>query len=39
MAEALRLQDIDLIETPAEEYLSTNSVYACVRMSHLSIGC
>lgn len=39
MADTLRLQDVDLIETPAEEYLSTNSVYACVRMSYLSIGC
>lgn len=39
MADALSLQDIDLVETPAEEYHSTNSVYACVLMSQLSIGC
>lgn len=39
MADALTLQDVDLVETPAEEYHSTNSIYACVRMSYVSIGC
>lgn len=39
MAETLDLQHLDLVETPAEEYRSTNSLYACARLSHLSVGC
>ncbi len=39
MADVLVLQDIDLVDTPADLYNSTNSVYACVQMSHLSVGC
>lgn len=39
MADALALQDIDLVETPADVYHSTNSVYACVHLSYLSMGC
>lgn len=39
MAEVLGLQDIELVDTPADLYNSTNSVYACVPLSHLSVGC
>lgn len=39
MAEVLVLQDIDLVDTPADLYHSTNSVYTCVHMSHLSVAC
>lgn len=39
MADTLGLQDVDMLDTPAEEYFSNNSIYACTRMSHLSVGC
>lgn len=39
MGDALELQDADLVQTPADLYRSTNSVYACALASRLSIGC
>lgn len=39
MADALDLQDVELVDTPADLYRSTNSVYACVLASRLSFGC
>ncbi|WP_261795314.1 hypothetical protein [Nigerium massiliense] len=41
MADILSLQgiEVDLIDTPADVYCSTNSMYACAPRSTLSISC
>lgn len=39
MADTLSLQGLEVDETPADTYQSTNSVYTCARMSFLSFAC
>ncbi|MFV0460759.1 MAG: hypothetical protein ACK5MT_18545 [Actinomycetales bacterium] len=41
MGDSLSLQglEIDVVETPAEEYRSDNSVYACTLLSMHSVAC